>query len=94
MNVFDAVHPSGTILFRSHCGGLMEGIQLTAEAMTAFGTADALAEAILITARVSYLKAAMQVRDEILAAGQRPSVQLPTRDDLAAAENALRNHHR
>jgi hypothetical protein len=92
MNVFDAIHPTGTILFRSHRGGLMEGIQLTAEAMTTFGTADALAEAILLTARVSYLKATMQVREEILAAGQRPSAQLPTRDDLAVAEIALLNH--
>ena len=72
----------------------MEGLQLTADVTTTFGTADGLAEAIMLTARVSYLKAAMQVRDEILAAGQRPSAQLPTRDDLAAAENVLRNHHR
>jgi hypothetical protein len=70
----------------------MEGLQLTADVTTTFGTADALAEAILLTARVSYLKAAMQVRDEILAAGQRPSAQLPTRDDLSSAENVLRNH--
>lgn len=92
MNVFDAVHPTGTILFRSQRGGLMEGIQLAADVTTTFGTADALAEAILLTARVSYLKAAIQIRDEILAAGQRPSAQVPTSDDLAAAETALRNH--
>jgi len=70
----------------------MEGVQLTENAMTVFGSAGALAEAILLTGRVSHLKALMQVREEILAANLQPNANVPTRDDLAAAETALRNH--
>ncbi|GFG83221.1 hypothetical protein MPRG_64970 [Mycobacterium paragordonae] len=70
----------------------MEGVQLTAEAMSVFTSANALAEAILLTGRVSHLKALMEVREELLAKSQRPSAALPTYDDLADAEAALRNH--
>jgi hypothetical protein len=46
----------------------MEGLRLTAEVMTTFDTADAPVQAILLAARVSHLKAARRIRDEILAA--------------------------
>jgi hypothetical protein len=89
---FDATHPSGAILFRSTRGGLMQGIQLGEQTMTAFRDADELAEAIRLTADVSHLKAMMEVREELITAGTPPSAAAPTRDDLAVAEIALRNH--
>ena len=54
--------------------------------------ARSLAEAIMLTAEVSYLKALMEVRGEILSAGHTPSAEVPTRSDLDAAEDALREH--
>ena len=70
----------------------MQGILLTAEATTIFPTAGALAEAILLTSRVSHLKALLAIRDELLTAGIPPSSNLPTCDDLTDAETKLRNH--
>lgn len=92
MAPFDAVHPSGCILFRSGRGGFMQGIQLTADTMNVFTNPNALAEAILLTGRVSHLKALLEIREETLAAGLRPTAAVPTYDDLAEAESALRNH--
>lgn len=92
VETFDALHPSGTILFRSTRGGIMQGIQLTEDAATVFPTSAALAEAILLTGRVSHIKALLPIRDEHLAAGIQPSSNMPTRDDLAAAETKLRHH--
>lgn len=40
--------------------------------------AETLAEAILLTADVSCLKALLEVRNEIVAAGHTPSAQVPT----------------
>lgn len=54
--------------------------------------AQTLAEAIKLTADVSYLTALMQVRGEIRAAGHTPSAEVPTRSDLDAAIAALRDH--
>lgn len=90
---FDAIHPSGAILFRSGHGGVMQGLQLREDAMSIFPDAATFAEAILLTANVSHTKAAIAVRDSLVALHKQPSAAMPTRDDLEDAENALRNHH-
>ncbi|SOJ58133.1 hypothetical protein MSIMFB_05613 [Mycobacterium simulans] len=54
--------------------------------------AESLAEGILRTADVSCLKALLEVRDEIVAAGHTPSAQVPTVDDLEAAIEKLLAH--
>jgi hypothetical protein len=87
---FDAVHPSGHILFRSCRGGYLHSVTLAEPAMDA--DANTLAEAILRTADVSYLKAAMQVRAEILAAGHTPSEEIADGRELALATEALAQH--
>ncbi|MCX2929206.1 DUF2694 family protein [Mycobacterium sp. CVI_P3] len=87
---FDAVHPSGHILFRSCRGGYLHSVALAEPAMDA--DADVLAEAILLTAEVSYLKALMQVRAEILAAGHTPSSDVPGARDLELTTEALARH--
>ncbi|OBK23788.1 hypothetical protein A5634_04970 [Mycobacterium asiaticum] len=87
---FDTVHPSGHILVRSCRGGYMHSVALTEAAMEA--DADALAEGIVLTADVSYLKALLEVRDEIVAAGHTPSAEVPTSADLNAAIEKLLEH--
>lgn len=84
---FDAVHPSGHLLFRSRRGGYLDSIALSEEALDT--DAATLARGILLAADVSYLKAMMQVRGEIVAAGHTPSAEVPTVDDLNAATAAL-----
>ncbi|OBF25932.1 DUF2694 family protein [Mycobacterium sp. ACS4331] len=87
---FDAIHPSGHILFRSCRGGYLHSVVLTEAAL---GTdADTLAEAIKRTADVSYHKALMEVRDEIIAAGHTPSDDVPGPRDLVRAIERLREH--
>ncbi|OYN78957.1 DUF2694 family protein [Mycolicibacterium sphagni] len=87
---FDAVHPSGHVLFRSCRGGYLHSVALAEQAM---GTdAHSLAQAILLTADVSYLKALMQVRAEIVAAGHTPSDDVPGSRDLKLATEALAEH--
>ncbi|WP_414602035.1 DUF2694 family protein [Mycobacterium tuberculosis] len=49
-------------------------------------------EAILLTADVSCLKALLEVRNEIVAAGHTPSAQVPTTDDLNVAIEKLLAH--
>jgi hypothetical protein len=87
---FDAAHPSGHILFRSCRGGYLHSVALAEPAMDA--DAHTLARAILLTADVSYLKALMQVRAEILAAGHSPSPDVPGSGDLEVATAALMGH--
>ena len=87
---FDAVHPSGHILFRSCHGGYLHSVALAEAAMDT--DAESLAQAVLLTADVSYLKALMQVRSEIIAAGHTPSADVPTERDLDTATTALQNH--
>ncbi|HLR98749.1 DUF2694 family protein [Mycolicibacillus parakoreensis] len=87
---FDAVHPSGHILFRSCRGGYLHSVLLGAEALHT--EAASLAEAILRAADVSHLKALLQVRAEIVAAGHTPSAEVPTAHDLSAAIAALLDH--
>lgn len=87
---FDAVHPSGHILFRSCRGGYLHSVVLAEAAMDA--AAQTLADAVLLTADASHLKAVMQIRREILAAGHTPSAEVATERDLDAAEQALQSH--
>jgi uncharacterized protein DUF2694 len=56
---FDTVHPSGHILVRSCRGGYLHSVTLSEAAMNT--DAESLAEAILLTSDVSYLKAVMEV---------------------------------
>ncbi|HYB38468.1 MAG TPA: DUF2694 family protein [Mycobacterium sp.] len=87
---FDTVHPSGHILFRSCRGGYMHSVALSEAAMDT--DAQTLAQGILLTADVSYLKAVMEVRGEIVAAGHTPSAKVPTSDDLDVAIEKLLAH--
>lgn len=87
---FDTVHPSGHILVRSCRGGYMHSVTLSAEVMDT--DAEALADGILLTADVSCLKALLEVRDEIVAAGHTPSAEVPTSHDLDAAIEKLLAH--
>ena len=87
---FDTVHPSGHILVRSCRGGYMHSVTLSEAAMST--KAESLAEAILLTADVSYLKAVMEVRSEIVAAGYTPSAEVTTANDLDMAIERLVAH--
>ncbi|ACC38518.1 conserved hypothetical protein [Mycobacterium marinum M] len=87
---FDTVHPSGHILVRSCRGGYMHSVALSEGAMET--DAVALAEGILLTADVSCLKALLEVREEIVAAGHTPSAEVPTNRDLDVAIERLLAH--
>ncbi|MHA7648735.1 DUF2694 family protein [Mycobacterium sp. ML4] len=87
---FDTVHPSGHILVRSCRGGYLHSVALGEGAMET--DAETLAEGILLTADVSCLKALLEVRDEIVAAGHTPSAEVPTAGDLDAAIERLLEH--
>lgn len=87
---FDAVHPSGAVLFRSGRGGYLHSVALAESAMDA--DARRLAGAVLLCAEVSHLKAVMAVRREIIDAGFTPSAQIPGPGDLASAESELMIH--
>lgn len=93
MSYFDAIHPTGTILFRSLRGGIMQGCELQEDIHDHFPDAETFTEAVLLTARVSHLRALMEVRQELLDSHMQPE-RLATRDDLDAAEQALLNHMR
>jgi hypothetical protein len=54
--------------------------------------AESLTEGIQLTADVSYLKAVMEVRGEIVAAGYTPSAEVPTAEDLDEAIERLVAH--
>lgn len=87
---FDTVHPSGAILFRSCRGGYAHSVVLSQAAMDT--DARTLAQGILLTADVSYLKALIEVRGEILAAGYTPSAEVPDVHALDAAIEKLLAH--
>lgn len=89
-SAFDTVHPSGHILVRSCRGGYMHSVALSDAAMST--DANSLAQAILLTADVSFLKAVMEVRGEIVAAGYTPSAEVPTAEDLDIAIETLVAH--
>jgi hypothetical protein len=87
---FDTVHPSGHILVRSCRGGYLHSVALSEAAMET--DAETLAAGILLTADVSCLKALLEVREEIVAAGHTPSAEVPTPDDLDSAIEKLLAH--
>ena len=87
---FDTVHPSGHILVRSCRGGYLHSVALSEAAMET--DAHSLSEGIVLTADVSCLKALLEVRDEIIAAGQTPSAEVPTAADLDSAIEKLLAH--
>lgn len=87
---FDASHPSGQLMFRSCRGGYLDSVLLTEVALAA--DPATLAEAIIRTADVSYLRAVLAVREEIIAAGHTPSAELAGPADLRAAVARLAEH--
>ena len=87
---FDTVQPSGHILVRCCRGGYVHSVALTDDAMAT--DAETLAQGIVLTADVSCLKALLEVRDEIVAAGHTPSPQVPTPRDLDVAIEKLLAH--
>lgn len=91
---FDAVHPSGALMARSCRGGALHGVAFTEHAMDT--DSSSLAEAIMRTASVSFLKASMEVRAEVTAAlagvGEGPTSAVPTPQDLDEALVALQAH--
>jgi hypothetical protein len=87
---FDALHPSGHVLFRSSRGGSLHSVVLSEAALDT--DAQTLADAVLRAADVSHLKAVMQIRREIIDAGFSPSAELPGDADLSRAEAALADH--
>ena len=88
---FDALHPSGQIMFRSCRGGYLHSVVLGEAALSSFA-ADDLVDAVLLTARVSHLRAVMDVRQQIIDSGFTPSTELATPSDLETAETELVNH--
>ena len=68
----------------------MHSVALTEDAMAA--DAETLAQGILVTSEVSYLKALMEIRAEIVAAGFTPSAEIPTAEALRTAASRLRDH--
>lgn len=87
---FDAVHPSGQLMFRSCAGGYLHSVVLSEEGMDA--DADTLAQAVLRAAEVSHLRAVMRIRREIIESGFTPSAELPGPADLSRAEADLADH--
>jgi hypothetical protein len=87
---YDAVHPTGQLMFRSSRGGCLHSVLLSESAMDS--DSDNLAQAVLLTAEVSHLAAVMQVRQEIIDSGFTPSAGIPGPSDLGRAEGVLRRH--
>ena len=93
-DVFDATHPSGTIRFRSSRGGILQHVEFADNLFNAFRNGEELAEGILLSADVSFLEAAMEIRAELNDGPIKPSADVPTPDDLDEAKQLLRNHLR
>jgi len=87
---FDAVHPSGRLMFRSSRGGCLHSVVLSEAALDT--DPETLAQAVLLAAEVSHLHAVMRIRQEMIDAGFTPSPQIPGACDLDNAEGALRMH--
>ncbi len=87
---FDAVHPSGHVVFRSSRGGYLHSVGLAEPAMDS--DAETLARAVMLAAKVSYLRALVRVREDMVEDGHTPSADVPARDDLEAAVEALLRH--
>ena len=87
---FDAVHPSGHLVFRSCREGYLHSVALAEAAMDA--DAATLADAVLRAAAVSHLKAVLRIRRAILNAGYTPSAELSSERDLDTAQRHLQDH--
>lgn len=87
---FDAIHPSGQVMFRSAPGGYLHSVVLDAAALRT--DAGTLARAVLLAAEVSHLKAVMAIRREITAAGFTPSAELAGPADVELAQERLGAH--
>lgn len=87
---FDAHHPSGQVLFHSCRGGYLHSVRLGENALRA--DIAILADAVLLTAQVSHLRAVMEIRQDIIDAGFTPSGDIPTPAELEQAEAALAEH--
>lgn len=87
---FDVQHPSGHLIFRSCRGGYLHSVVFS-EAVRDCG-AQSVAEAVLLAAEVSHLRAVMHIRRQITEAGFTPSEELATPADLGRAESALHGH--
>lgn len=87
---YDTAHPSGDVLFRSCRGGYLHSVALSETAMRA--DVSRLAEAIVLTAEVSFLKAALEIRADMVTTGHAPSAAVPTNDDLRVAAERLVEH--
>lgn len=87
---FDTIHPSGDVLFRTCRGGYLHSVVLTEAVMDT--DVRRLAEAIVLSADVSFLKAALEIRGEIVTTGHVPSAAVPTQDDLRVATERLMAH--
>ncbi|UVO11752.1 DUF2694 domain-containing protein [Mycobacterium sp. SVM_VP21] len=87
---FDTIHPSGDVLFRSCRGGYLHSVVLTEAVMDT--DVHRLAEAIVLAADVSFLKAALEIRGELVTTGHVPSAAVPTTDDLRVATERLLAH--
>lgn len=87
---FDTTHPSGDVMFRSCRGGYLHSVVLSEAAMSA--DAQRLAEAVVLAADVSFLKAALEIRGEIVITGHVPSAAVPTHEDLRVATERLLSH--
>ena len=87
---FDTAHPSGDVLFRSCRGGYLHSVVLSEAAVEA--DVRRLAEAIVLAADVSFLKAALEIRGELVTTGHAPSAAVPTNEDLRLAIERLRDH--
>jgi hypothetical protein len=87
---FDVQHPSGHLIFRSCRGGYLHSVVLSEAVRDC--DAQSVAEAVLLAAEVSHLRAVMQIRRQIIDAGFTPSGELATPAALRHAEAALHDH--
>lgn len=87
---FDAVHPSGHLMFRSCRGGYLHSVVLSESVRDC--DAGSLAEAVLRVAQVSHLRAVTHIRRDIVDAGFTPSEEMASPADLRRAESLLENH--
>lgn len=87
---FDAVHPSGQVMFRSCAGGYLHSVALDESALRT--DSDSLARAVLLTAEVSHLKAVMRIREDIVASGFTPSAEIAGPADFDRAYAELLGH--
>lgn len=88
---YDVVDPGGMLMFRSCSEGYLHSVVLDESARGA--DTRVLAEAILLSAAVSHLKAVMQMRQALIDAGFTPSEEMASPADLDAAQHLLASHY-